>query len=615
MLQVRPYLFILALMLACQGCTINHRQIILARNGIAGCPVVIPSEPTDIQRFAGGELTRYLGEMSGAPFTLLTGDTLRDGCCIRLQRDQGRVADAYRITSGTRNIILSGNSDRALLYAVYDLLERLGCRWLAPEFEFYHGHAFTIPSCKDISIDCGLNITQTPVFKYRKSDVAEGRSLNLNSLEKIIDWMPRNRLNTLMVPVNMNNRGHMVWDDYRLLVPELDKRGIILEAGQHGYQIFISADMDNGELFRRHPDWFGKDERDHPDASGEVIFNTENQGAVDYFTGNILEYLQAHPEIDIFDLWPPDNAQWPEHLPGMMVPPGRIQADLAGKVYEAISESCPGVRLEVIAFAETLDPAPVKNEIMVDICPINQHFEKQIFDTSSELNRSYAGAVKEWRKNFNGDLGIYTYYRKYAWRSLPNIIPHYMQEDLKWYAGIPVQGISCYAEPGDWYTYELNHFILAELMWDPRVNVDSLINVFSNARYGKDYALAEDIYSYLEETVRIYGNIRNSSLKPESEIEKALEKLRNLVNDIQLAQTMVTKEAAENLEKLAKMIKYTELDLEIQGSRSSGKSGEEMAELFNDLIMFKLSVKDEGIIVTNYREDLSSLREHYGLIK
>jgi len=36
-----------------------------------------------------------------------------------------------------------------------------------------------------------------------------------------------------------------------------------------------------------------------------------------------------------------------------------------------------------------------------------------------------------------------------------------MQKDLQWYAKLPVQGVSTYAEPGDWFTYELNHYVLA----------------------------------------------------------------------------------------------------------------------------------------------------------
>ena len=72
-----------------------------------------------------------------------------------------------------------------------------------------------------------------------------------------------------------------------------------------------------------------------------------------------------------------------------------------------------------------------------------------------------------WHKVFDGDISIYSYYRKYAWDSLPVIIPHYMQKDLQWYAKVPVQGVSTYAEPeaeqqrwrlrGGWSSYPSTH--------------------------------------------------------------------------------------------------------------------------------------------------------------
>ena len=60
--------------------------------------------------------------------------------------------------------------------------------------------------------------------------------------------------------------------------------------------------------------------------------------------------------------------------------------------------------------------------------------------------------------------GIYSYYRKYAWDSLPAVIPHYMQKDFavvreacrrRACRHIRSRGI------GD--TYELNHYVLARL--------------------------------------------------------------------------------------------------------------------------------------------------------
>ncbi|MBE0675249.1 MAG: hypothetical protein IH591_11350, partial [Bacteroidales bacterium] len=224
----------------------------------------------------------------------------------------GKNQDAYSISSDEKDIILSGHSDRALLYAVYDFLERLGCQWLAPDFSFYNGQAEFIPKQKELNFPTGLIINEEPVFDNRKLDVAEGRSLDAASLDKIIEWMPKARFNTLMIPLNMNQTGHVVWDDYRALIPELNKRGINIEVGQHGYQNFLNARMEEGKIFELHPEWFGKDINCQSSPSDEFVFNIENREAVDYFIENVLQYLSGHPEIKVLDIWPPDYAKWDE---------------------------------------------------------------------------------------------------------------------------------------------------------------------------------------------------------------------------------------------------------------------------------------------------------------
>ena len=100
-----------------------------------------------------------------------------------------------------------------------------------------------------------------------------------------------------------------------------------------------------------------------------------------------------------------------------------------------------------------------------------------------------------------------------------------MQQDMIWYAQVPVQGISTYAEPGDWFTYELNHYVLGHLAWDPDAAVDSLVNGFCRARYGTGWELARQVYTTLESTVRIEGNIPYTALKPAQQTAEALKEL------------------------------------------------------------------------------------------
>src|SRR5205823_7090930 len=141
-----------------------------------------------------------------------------------------------------------------------------------------------------------------------------------------------------------------------------------------------------------------------------------------------------------------------------------------------------------------------------------------INDPDAPKNKPYADALTGWRHAFEGDLSIYSYYRKYAWDSLPVIIPHYMQQDLQWHAKVPVQGVSTYAEPGDWFTYELNHYALAALAWNPDVDIDKVIQKFCDARYGEEAELAKSVFATLEKTTRTFGSLPSTSLKAPDDI-------------------------------------------------------------------------------------------------
>ena len=65
-----------------------------------------------------------------------------------------------------------------------------------------------------------------------------------------------------------------------------------------------------------------------------------------------------------------------------------------------------------------------------------------------------------------------------------------------------VNGVSVYSEPGDWFTYGINHYVLSGLAWNPAVNVDSLVQLYCTTVYGAAAKTAIAAYRELEETVR-----------------------------------------------------------------------------------------------------------------
>jgi hypothetical protein len=595
----------------------DAKPLLLAKNGVAQYAIAVSDSTNIAQSFAAGELADYLHRITNANFTIHNNPASTP--LIRLEKANGENPDAYSIEVSGKDILLRGHSDRAILYAVYDLLEQCGCRWWAPEFEMYNGKAEYVPAIANLTVELQAKNNCAPVFKRRVIDVDGGRTHNATNLRTMVDWMAKVRFNTLRVPVNLNGNGRVVWDKWKdSLLPELRKRDMVLEIGGHGYQNFLNADMENNTLFKKHPEWFGKDSACAPSPSNRLVFNTGDTAAVNYFTANIVNYIQNHPDINIFGIWPPDVGHWNDcaEMDRLGTPSDR-QAVLVNQVEDAITQARPGVRTEMIVYSFTLLPPEKKKlnkDIVVDFCPINQSFEKQISDSSSANNRGYAEALRRWRSAFSGDIGLYSYYRKYAWRSAPNVFPHYIQKDMQWYASLPLQGISTYAEPGDWCTYELNHYMLALVSWDPQVNIDEACTEFFKYRYGNSWKQARNAYATLEAIAPVYGSIPFTSLKPADSIKQAIDRVETdlvTVDEIANKETDIT--TRNNFLRLALMLRYLHKDLHIQWMRASDAERTEIENEIRSLVNFLAANIDKGVFILTGRNDFARFTKKYGL--
>jgi hypothetical protein len=286
-------------------------------------------------------------------------------------------------------------------------------------------------------------------------------------------------------------------------------------------------------------------------------------------------------------------------------------------VKQKVQEVRPDVRLEIIAYAAAVNPPEhqkLDKDVLVDFCPIGQQFDHQINDPSADKNAAYATGLTAWRKAFDGDISIYSYYRKYAWDSLPVIIPHYMQKDLQWYSKLPVQGVSTYAEPGDWCTYELNHYVLPALAWNPDADVDALVKKFCAARYGEFAALASVTLDSLGEITRSAGSIPNTTLKSASSIETDRGIIEEKCKLVEAAAAKADNAAVKRaLERLALICTYASKDLEIQRLRASKAGDEQVRQKAAELHEWLASHADDGVfLIKDQRISPQRMLRRYG---
>ncbi len=189
-----------------------------------------------------------------------------------------------------------------------------------------------------------------------------------------------------------------------------------------------------------------------------------------------------------------------------------------------------------------------------------------------------------------------------------------MQRDLQFYLTIPVQGISSYAEPGDWFTYELNHYVLGHLAWNPSADVDALVGRFAEARYGSAGKTAVSAYGVLEDVVRHACSIPHTSLKSVEELSEAQAKLDAAADALKAPQVSTTDPAIRrNIGRLSLAFAYARRDIEIQKSRAAKAPAAETRKLVEDLAAFLARHANDGVFMIHSRVEFPRILKPYGL--
>ncbi|MEV5603574.1 DUF4838 domain-containing protein [Streptomyces sp. NPDC052299] len=394
-----------------------------------------------------------------------------------------RLADAGRALSGAPEdsftllgdrtcLLLTGHGDRAPLYAVYALLERTGVRFFAPAFPAYEGHHEHVPHTPDLALP-PVRHTDRPATQLRRQYAEEGFSHTAASLPPLLDWMAKNRLNTFVYPTDYLGLGVTTYDKVRdVLAREAGKRGLRIETGGHGYDSFLpKAD---------YPQYY---------ESGGPVFDIYNPDALNAYVDKVVAFLRERPEITLFDCWPPDVGAFQKPVLDRYGTASNAESVVVNELARVVRRELPGVRIERIAYASTVRPPDADHasdpEVVVDFAAYSRTYDGHLGDPSVKANVPFADALRAWRATHTGPLAMYEYYRRYRWRSLPVHPLTTIAGDLAFEAGLGLDGIGMYSEPGDWITYEHVQSLVAALAWDGSLDGPAYLDGYLHARFGE----------------------------------------------------------------------------------------------------------------------------------
>jgi uncharacterized protein DUF4838 len=439
----------------------------IAKEGVAGCSIVLQSGATEPEQMAAGELAGALNQITGGEFKIVKDDATPAGPAIII--GPGSLAAKYFpetdfkmlgaeelvMRSKGEKLLLAGGRPRGTVYAIDRFLqEQCGVRWWTP-------WASNFPPQRTLQLT-NLELRENPAFEYRAPFWFTGFEPH---------WKVHNGANDAFseIPKSLGGcikyKGH-AHTFYRLVPP--------------------------AQYFGPHPEWFSLINGKRTTERAQLCLS--NPELRDFVVGRVKEWLRESPEAEIVSVTQNDWAGW------CQCPDCKALDEAEGShsgtmlafvnyVAEKIEPDFPRVAIDTFAYQYTRKPPKTlraKENVIVRLCSIECNFREPLNHPS---NAAFLEDLKAWSKICS---------RLYVWDYTTDF-NNYVHPHPNWFTLGPnlrlfqKYGVKGVFEQGAYAGYgaemaELRAWVLAQLLWNPQRDDRALIQEFLAGYYGKNAA-------------------------------------------------------------------------------------------------------------------------------
>jgi hypothetical protein len=518
--------------------------------------IVIPDHSDQVVQFAASELKIYLQKITGVDLKILEqSDAGGKKGIIQLivENNETLKWDGFSMEADRNQIRLSARESRGLLYAVYNLLERSGCSF------FYPGEKEEIVPRKSEIVFRGDAVTCNPILEHRGLAPYGLYGGSVDMGRKFIDWMAKNRLNYILVsedrPSDSDGPAHgSIWKEvHQDLLPELQKRGFVIEMSEHCAPVFFPR-----SLFKDHPDWFamshGQRKLGPPPYSGQMCYS--NKEAVEYYANAIADYAEKHPEFHIIGTWPLDGGEYCE-CENCKDPETVFKA--AMHVAEKVRKVRPDMIVEHLAYkVQTWRPPgmEIPSNMSVLWCP-------DAGDRDS--------LVREWIEKTRNAGGVYQfeYYMGDNYRTRANVWlrPEYSAGVARHASEMGFRGvISLFLPIQNWWRSSFNNWFFARACWDKDLNIKASVRNYCMNYYNSQGPEIDTIFNLILEDVQRepYREQRTSAVERLSRVKDSSQAI--LARLDRILKNTKDPDAAIRIQRLRTYVEYSLLHCEAMAS-------------------------------------------------
>lgn len=456
---------------------------------------------------------------------------------VKSQAPRGFRLDTFSFENGRDFFVLSGRTSIANLYAVYEMLDRWGVRWITPE-----DSSIIVPSKNVLELPPMSDYIESPmeVRGFIRETVENMANINNQVPEVFCKWMLRNRLNYLWnndTPVHLQRQYGIVNNcgDYGLensaLYPHSPypyqhrefpaDSNLPADPWQSSAEFAGDINNDNSlSYLEAHPEWYGltKTTVTHSNPCLCVV----NKELIHELSGVIITNLATGPwsAASDFILQLPATVTWCNCKECNELGNNTNKfLHLLNVVQQSINEANKNnalvrtVRVLGLTDSTTIAPPTQKLErnfdydhIRVILTPVQRCYNHSIYDPGcTEVNQTVLHKLIPWMEKscrYKGKFYISELYNTRKFHDLPVVFTSVIHKDIPFYYETGCKGLmfanARIYNPG---VHSFTNYQFARQSWRPKADLDSLRIEFIRTQYAGEYNLLKEYYTTLEEAM------------------------------------------------------------------------------------------------------------------
>lgn len=434
---------------------------------------------------------------------------------------EGDSFEVSREGGGAGSIVIRAGTERGLIHAASNLLEKLGA-------EFPAGVAPSYPRIENARVAALEPWRVTPAFKRRAfvSDImtwnynfADRLDLHLRHDREFIPWMARRGINAFSY-IRHAHDTRLKIDE---IAPLLRERGIDVEYGGHVIQLLLPRDR-----FAEHPEYFPAGDDGVRVARGNLCVSDPD--AVAIVRAGALAYVHEHPENRLLHIWGADvwRGAWCRCGRCRELPPQLQYMDVVNAIGGALAADSNAPPIAYLAYHDTIDPHPglkPLGNVWFEWAPRERCYSHAIDDPACEINPRYLESLKRYLEIFDGRGHVFEYYADaILFGGLGFATPAVVARDLRAYLSVGITSISCLtfgAYSAMAYPVNLEAFVRGAR--DPDFEPDATLVDTSAGRHPRCAPEMAAAYRAVERASKLcldYGDVMSPAMPPEKAVHK-----------------------------------------------------------------------------------------------